>query len=218
MSTVQQPVVPSAGAPASATPSPVADAAHGVGTDQGPASTIGTLLRLVAQEDVQAFDELYALTSGRVYGLVRRTLADTELSAEITQDVYLAVWQTGAARFDPRLGSGLSWIMTLAHRRAVDRVRSEDSLRSRHLRWSSKNQDVDYDQVADTVIQRSESAAVRACLPVLSPKQREAIDLAYYAGLTYAEVAERLGIPIPTAKTRIRDGILRLRKTLEVEH
>lgn len=217
MSTVQQPAVSSAQPPASAGAAPVRDDAPVVVAPEQPASTVGALLRRVAQQDKRAFDELYTLTSGRVHGLVRRTLADAELSAEITQDVYLAVWQTHAARFDPRLGSGLSWIMTLAHRRAVDRVRSEESLRARHLRWSSKNRDVDHDQVSDAVIRHSESEAVRACLSALSPKQREAIDLAYYAGLTYVEVAERLGIPIPTAKTRIRDGILRLRKALEQE-
>ena len=217
MSTVQQSVIPSAQAPASADASPMGgDAPAGAVLEQ-PVGTVGVLLQRVAQQDAEAFGELYTLTSGRVYGLVRRTLSDAELSAEITQDVYLAVWQTHAARFDPRLGSGLSWIMTLAHRRAVDRVRSEESLRARHLRWSTKNRDVDYDQVSDAVIQHSESAAVRACLSALSAKQREAIDLAYYAGLTYVEVAERLGIPIPTAKTRIRDGILRLRKALEQE-
>lgn len=214
MSTVQQSVPSSTQVPDPDVPARVCEAAR-VGAPDHPAVAVATLLRRVAEQDAKAFDELYTLTSGRVYGLVRRTLVDAELSADITQDVYLTLWQTAAARFDPRLGSGLTWIMTLAHRRAVDKVRSEESLRARHLKWSSKNQDVDYDQVADAVVRHSETAAVRTCLSALSPKQREAIDLAYFAGLTYVEVAERLGIPIPTAKTRIRDGILRLRKALE---
>lgn len=181
------------------------------------AGAVPALLARVALGDVRAFDELYALTSRRVYGLVRRTLLDAELSADTTQDVFLALWQGGAARFDPALGSGMSWILTLAHRRAVDKVRAEESHRSRNLRWSAKNQDPEYDDVADGIVQDSEADAVRACLRTLSAVQHEAIQLAYFAGLTYVEVAERLDIPIPTAKSRIRDGILRLRKALAEE-
>lgn len=181
------------------------------------AGIIRSLLARVALGDVKAFDELYALTSRRVYGLVRRTLLDAELSADTTQDVFLALWQGGAARFDPALGSGMSWILTLAHRRAVDRVRAEESHRSRNLRWSTKNQETEYDGVADGIVQDSEADAVRAGLRTLSAVQREAIQLAYFAGLTYVQVAERLDIPIPTAKSRIRDGILRLRKALAEE-
>ncbi len=182
-----------------------------------PRTAVDLLLLRVADGDVQAFDALYTLTSRRVYGLVRRTLSDAELSAEITQDGFLGLWHGAAARFDSELGSGMSWILTLAHRRAVDRVRSEESHRKRNLRWCTKNQDVDYDTVADVAIRESEATAVHASLDALSAVQREAIHLAYFAGLTYVQVAERLGIPIPTAKTRIRDGIRRLRKALAEE-
>ncbi|MFJ6001299.1 ECF RNA polymerase sigma factor SigK [Arthrobacter sp. NPDC092385] len=181
----------------------------------GQACDVGALLLRVADREVQAFDELYACTSRRVYGLVRKVLVDAEMSAETTQDVFLALWLGGAARFDPAVGSGMSWIMTLAHRRAVDKVRVEESHRARDLRWGIKNHDVDYDQVADTVVQRAEMDAVRASLSVLSGVQREAIDLAYYAGMTYVQVADHLGVPVPTAKTRIRDGIARLRACLQ---
>ncbi|MHA7279384.1 ECF RNA polymerase sigma factor SigK [Arthrobacter sp. MDT2-2] len=180
----------------------------------GPGSVDALLLRL-ADGDASAFTALYECTSRRVYGLVRRVLVDAEMSAETTQDVYLALWQGGAARFDPALGSGMSWILTLAHRRAVDRVRAEESHRVRDLTWGIRNRDVDYDQVADAVVQRTETDAVRAGLGMLSAVQREAIDLAYYAGMTYTQVADHLGIPLPTAKTRIRDGIKRLSSCLQ---
>ncbi|MHA7285949.1 ECF RNA polymerase sigma factor SigK [Arthrobacter sp. MDT3-44] len=181
----------------------------------GPVCEVGSLLLRVADGDVQAFDELYERTSRRVYGLVRKVLVDAEMSAETTQDVFLALWSDDAARFDPIRGSGMSWIMTLAHRRAVDKVRAEESHRVRDLRWGIKNQTVDYDEVADIVVQRSETEAVTACLSTLTVVQREAIQLAYYAGMTYTQVAEHLGIPVPTAKTRIRDGIKRLSSCLQ---
>ncbi|WP_104179498.1 sigma-70 family RNA polymerase sigma factor [Arthrobacter sp. B0490] len=175
----------------------------------------GALLLRVAQGDVQAFDALYRQTSRRVYGIVRKIVCDAEMSAETTQDVFLALWQGGAARFDPALGTGMSWIMTLAYRRAVDKVRTEESHRIRDLRWGIKNREVDYDQVADAVLHQLEADALRGSLSSLSGVQREAIHLAYYAGMTYAEVAEYLEIPVPTAKTRIRDGIKRLRSCLQ---
>ncbi|MBG6225492.1 RNA polymerase sigma-70 factor (ECF subfamily) [Arthrobacter sp. CAN_A2] len=181
-------------------------------------SDIDSLLVRVGQGDAQAFEDLYRQTSARVHGLARKVLIDAEMSSETTQDVFLALWQGAAKRFDPALGTGMSWIMTVAHRRAVDKVRSEESHRTRDLKWGIRNQDIDYDQVADTVVQQSEADAVRARLSILSAAQREAIHLAYYAGLTYIEVADHLGIPGPTAKTRIRDGIKRLRTSLQDTH
>jgi RNA polymerase sigma-70 factor (ECF subfamily) len=211
MLTAQLPIL---SAPARPNSPGASKASARTGTD-GQVCDVGALLLRVGCRDAQAFDELYGCTSRRVYGLVRKVLVDPEMSAETTQDVFLALWLDSAARFDPAVGSGMSWIMTLAHRRAVDKVRVEESHRARDLRWGIKNHDVDYDQVAETVIQRAEKDAVRACLSVLSGVQREAIDLAYYAGMTYVQVADHLGIPVPTAKTRIRDGIARLRSCLQ---
>ncbi|MHA7240341.1 sigma-70 family RNA polymerase sigma factor [Arthrobacter sp. TMS1-12-1] len=176
---------------------------------------IESLLLRVGQGDAQALEDLYRQTSPRVYGLARKVLLDAEMSSETTQDVFLALWQGAAARFDPGLGSAMSWIMTVTHRRAVDKVRSEESHRTRDLKWGITNQDIAYDQVADTVLQQAEAETLRAGLRTLSAAQREAIHLAYYAGLTYLEVAEHLGIPGSTAKTRIRDGIKRLRTSLQ---
>lgn len=176
---------------------------------------VGALLMRAADGDAQAFEDLYQCTAPRVYGLVRKVLVDAEMSAETTQDVFLALWVGDAARFDPAQGTGMSWMMTLAHRRAVDKVRAEQSHRVRDLRWGIKNRDIDYDQTADTVIERADTEAVRSCLKTLSSVQREAIGLAYYAGMTYAQVADHLGVPLPTAKTRIRDGIKRLSSCLQ---
>lgn len=171
---------------------------------------VSQLLRGVAVHDEEAFEELYRQCSARVYGLVRKVVVDAEMSAETTQEVFLTLWEDGAARYNPDKGSAMSWILTIAHRKAVDKVRSEQTRRTRDLRWGSKNQDVDYDHVSETVIARDESAAVTACLENLSALQREAIHLAFYVGLTYRDVAQHLSIPLPTAKSRIRDGIKRL--------
>ncbi|WP_049822049.1 ECF RNA polymerase sigma factor SigK [Arthrobacter sp. H41] len=177
---------------------------------------LADLLCSVAEQDEQAFDELYRQCSRRVYGLVRKVVVDDGMSADTTQDVFLTLWQGGTARYDPHKGSALSWILTIAHRKAVDKVRSEQSHRARDLRWSIKNQDLDYDHVSETVITREENAAVTESLKVLSVLQREAIHLAFYAGMTYSDVAEHLGIPLSTAKTRIRDGIQRLSLNLHI--
>lgn len=200
--------------PALPTSSPVAPPRTSPPGPPGPVDQVEALILRVGQGDGCAFEHLYRQTSHRIFGLVRRIVVDAELSAETTQDVFLALWQGGAARFDPSRGTGMSWLMTLAHRRAIDKVRSEESHRSRTLRWGIRNQDVDYDQVADTVLHRLEAGAVHTSLACLSVVQREAIHLAYFAGMTYAEVAGHLDIPVPTAKTRIRDGIRRLRASV----
>ena len=181
----------------------------------GEVCEVGALLLGVGDGDVRAFTELYECTCDRVYGLVRKVLVDAQMSAETTQNVFLALWAGGAARFDPVQGSGMAWMMTIAHRRAVDRVRAEESHRVRDSRWGLRNRVIGYDQVADAVLQESESDAVRSALPTLSKVQGEAIHLAYYAGMTYVQVADHLGIPVSTAKTRIRDGIKRLSSCLQ---
>ncbi|RJT74895.1 sigma-70 family RNA polymerase sigma factor [Arthrobacter cheniae] len=208
---------PDPATPAPATPDPVTERANKVRFTslEGPERTAAlsemcALLIAVGGRDERAFEELYRHTRCRVYGLVRRVLIDAEISAEVTQEVFLALWQTNAASYDPAKGSPMAWLMTLTHRKAVDRVRSEQSRRVRDLNWGIGHQDTDYDQVFETVIDHEEAASVRTCLGILTPIQREAIDLAYYTGFTYVDVANRLGIPVPTAKTRIRDGITKL--------
>ncbi|TKV28623.1 sigma-70 family RNA polymerase sigma factor [Arthrobacter sp. NamB2] len=171
---------------------------------------LSVLLSAVGGRDERAFEELYALTHRRVYGLVRRVLVDAELSVEVTQEVFLALWQSNAALYDPAKGTPMAWLMTLAHRKAVDKVRSEQSRRIRDLAWGVRHHGTEYDQVSEAVLHREEAASVTACLAILTPAQREAIQLAYFTGLTYTDVAQHLAIPIPTAKTRIRDGIRKL--------
>jgi RNA polymerase sigma-70 factor (ECF subfamily) len=177
--------------------------------------TLTDLLLRVARQDQEAFAAFYAQTSRRVYGLARRVLIDPELSEDATQEVYLQVWNS-AARFDPAAGSPMAWLMTLAHRRAVDKVRSEQSSTDREARYGAATQTIDHDDVVDTVTQRLEAETVVKCLDTLTATQQESVRLAYYGGLTYREVAEKLGVAVPTIKSRIRDGLLRLKACLGV--
>jgi RNA polymerase sigma-70 factor (ECF subfamily) len=179
-----------------------------------PGADLGALLGQVARGDEAAFRVLYDRAAGQVLGTVRRVLRDPAQSEEVMQEVLLEVWRT-AARFDPEAGSAAAWIMTLAHRRAVDRVRSENSAARRELRAAV--QAVDYDQVSEAVETSLEHERVRRCLTTLTDLQREAVTLAYYQGYTYGEVAELLGVAVGTVKTRMRDGLIRLRDCLGVE-
>jgi RNA polymerase sigma-70 factor (ECF subfamily) len=178
-----------------------------------PAADAGDLLRAVARGDEKAFARLYDLVAPRVYGLIRRVLRDPAQSEEVAQEVLVEVWRT-AARFDPARGSATSWICTIAHRRAVDRVRAEQSAAERLAFVGRAQVDVPYDSVADEVSGRLERQQVRRCLSDLTELQRQAVTLAYYQGHTYPQVAELLGAPLPTVKTRMRDGLIRLRDCL----
>jgi RNA polymerase sigma-70 factor (ECF subfamily) len=149
-----------------------------------------------------------------VLGSVRRVLRDPAQSEEVMQEVLLDVWRT-AARFDPAVGSASAWVMTMAPRRAVDRVRSEQRSAERELRAATAN--VEYDEVTDAVEARLEQERVRRCLAALTDLQRESVTLAYYKGLSYPEVAQLLGVAVGTVKTRMRDGLIRLRDCLGVE-
>ncbi|HEX5200849.1 MAG TPA: sigma-70 family RNA polymerase sigma factor [Actinoplanes sp.] len=171
------------------------------------------LLRAVARGDEKAFARLYDLVAPRVYGLIRRVLRDPAQSEEVAQEVLVEVWRT-AARFDPARGSATSWICTIAHRRAVDRVRAEQSAAERLAFVGRAQVDIPYDSVADEVSGRLERQQVRRCLSDLTELQRQAVTLAYYQGHTYPQVAELLGAPLPTVKTRMRDGLIRLRDCL----
>ena len=179
-------------------------------------SEIDGLLRAVARGDDAAFARLYDLLAPRVFGLARRVLRDPAQAEEMAQEVLVEVWRT-ASRFDAQRGSGLSWVLTIAHRRTVDRVRSEQASTDRMHRVAAASTEVPYDEVADQVGTRLERQQVRRCLDRLTPLQKEAITLAYYGGHTYREVATLLGAALPTIKTRMRDGLIRLRDCLSVE-
>ncbi len=173
------------------------------------------LLRQVARRDIDAFTSFYDQTRARVFGMVTRVLRDPGYSEETTQDVYLQVWRT-ADSYDPKAGSPLAWLLTLAHRRAVDRVRSEQAAGARESRYGAANVDPPSDQVADTVVLRDEHRQVTDCLESLTDAQREAIQLAYYDGLTYVQVSERLSANLATIKSRMRDAIRGLRRCLGI--
>ncbi len=194
-------------------PGPPVFEATGSATDLN--SQLTALLELLAAGDQQAFAEFYRLTSRRVFGMARRVLIDPDLSEDATQEVYLQVWQ-GAAKFDRAAGTPLAWLMTIAHRRAIDRVRAVQAATDREAKYGAASQDPDRDLVAEEADTNMEAEAVSRCLGTLTDTQRESVRLAYYGGLTYREVAEHLGAAVPTIKSRIRDGLLRLKTCLGV--
>jgi RNA polymerase sigma-70 factor (ECF subfamily) len=178
-----------------------------------PASSdpnLAGLLSATADGDQEAFAELYDLTSARVHGLVVRVLRDVAQAEEVTQEVYLQVWRS-AGRFDAHRGSALSWLLTLGHRRAIDRVRSAQSQSDRDQAYESRADRPTPDPTAEAVEDRLQGQGVRSAVKELGPPHQEALELAYFEGLTHQEVSERLGVPLGTAKTRIRDGLRKLR-------
>jgi RNA polymerase sigma-70 factor (ECF subfamily) len=175
-----------------------------------PVDLVGVLLVQTAQGDQDAFARMYDLISPRVFGLILRVLVDRAQSEEVLQEVFLEVWQS-AGRFAPNRGQGRSWILTIAHRRAVDRVRSAQASTDRDAKIGTRDLDVAYDRVAEQVELKIEGERVAAALSSLPEAQREALTLAYYGGYSQSEIAALVGAPLGTVKTRMRDGLSRLR-------
>ena len=198
-----------AASPGQRHPAPGEAAAAPTGAD------LADLLRRSARGDEDAFAALYDATSRRLFGLVLRVVRDHAMSEEVTQEVYLDVWRQ-SARFDPSRGSAISWLMTIAHRTAVDKVRASEASRRRDDAHAATHQDVDFDTTAESAQASLEAQRVRRALTTLTDAQRSAVELAYLGGYTHTEVAKLLDLPLGTAKTRIRDGLIRLRDTLGV--
>ncbi|MFD3974962.1 sigma-70 family RNA polymerase sigma factor [Streptomyces cyaneofuscatus] len=180
-----------------------------------PEPDLQELMVLVARGDQDAFAKVYDAVSGPVLGLVRSVLRDPAQSEEVSQEVLVEVWRT-APRFQSSRGSAMNWVLTLAHHRAVDRVRSAEASAAREHKAALLDRTPAFDEVSEQVETRLEREQVRRCLRTLSELQRQSVTLAYYRGLTYREVAELLTVPLGTIKTRLRDGLIRLRDCLGV--
>lgn len=178
-------------------------------------SELDALLRQVAHGDSAAFAAVYDLTASRVYGLVIRVLRDPGYSEETTQEIYFELWRT-AGEYDSGKGSALAWLLTMAHRRAVDRVRSEEAFSRRESRYTAVSAEPPGDVVVESALAGEERRRVVACLNALTDTQRQCIQLAYYEGLTYSEVSQRLDANLSTIKSRMRDALRSLRNCLDV--
>lgn len=187
----------------------------GVQAENESARTLEDLLRLSARGDEQAFAELYDAVAPRAFGLALRVVRDRQLAEEIFQEALLDVWRQ-SARFDKSKGSAIGWIFTIVHRSAVDRVRSQEASTRRDTTYFHKNTEDDFDSTAEQAHISLEGQRVRKAMQSLTATQRQALELAYFGGYTHTEVAALLGIALGTAKTRIRDGLIRMRDTLGV--
>ncbi|MFE0510093.1 sigma-70 family RNA polymerase sigma factor [Streptomyces sp. NPDC058964] len=190
------------------------EAVH-IGTNPSTEPDLQELVSRVALGDEQAFAAVYDVVASPVLGVVRAVLRDHAQSEEVAQEVLVEVWRT-APRYRSDRGTAINWILTLAHRRAVDRVRSVEAAATRDHKAALLERTPDYDEVTEQVEARLEREQVRRCLRTLTEIQCQAVTLAYYRGLTYREVAEALTLPLGTVKTRLRDGLIRLRDCLGV--
>jgi RNA polymerase sigma-70 factor (ECF subfamily) len=179
------------------------------------AADLADLLKRSARGDQAAFAALYDATSARAYGLAVRVVRDPAQAEEVAQEAFLEVWRT-ASRFDPARGSAVGWLLTIVHRKAVDRVRSAEAASRRDTTYHQDNQPIAHDATAEAAEASMEAHRVRSALDDLTAVQREALELAYFGGYTHTEVATMLDLPVGTAKTRIRDGLIRLRDAMGV--
>jgi RNA polymerase sigma-70 factor (ECF subfamily) len=160
----------------------------------------------------QGLAQLYDRFGGVAYGVALRILRDPSLAQDAVQDAFLSAWRT-AASFDPSRGNASTWLLTLVHRRAVDLVRREERRRTDVLDETAPVAAGDStDEAAEL---RAQRRAVQAALAQLPPDQREALELAYYGGLSQSQLAERLGIPVGTVKSRMFAALRTLRDLLE---
>lgn len=195
---------------------PVPDGVPEEGTPSGGDPTrLAELLRRSALGDEGAFAEFYDATSARAYGLALRVMRNPAHAEEVAQEAYLDAWRS-SSRFDPARGSAAGWLMTIVHRKAVDRVRSVEAATARDETWNRETAPVDHDQTAESAHASLDAARVRNAVATLTDVQRRAVELTYFGGYTHTEVAALLDVPLGTAKTRIRDGLIRLRDLMGV--
>jgi RNA polymerase sigma-70 factor (ECF subfamily) len=187
----------------------------GDSSPEGRDVSLADLLHRSARGDQAAFSALYDATAARVYGLVLRVVRDPAQAEEVTQECFLDFWRT-ASRFDPERGSAVSWLLTIAHRKGVDRVRSAEAATRRDTTYHRSSGSVPHDETAEAATTALEATRVRSAMKTLTGIQREALELAYFGGYTHTEVATMLDLPVGTAKTRIRDALIRLRDAMGV--
>ncbi|MFD5774823.1 sigma-70 family RNA polymerase sigma factor [Streptomyces fungicidicus] len=190
------------------------EAVH-IGRNPSREPDLQELMARVALGDEEAFASVYDRVVSPVLGVVRSVLRDGAQSEEVAQEVLVEVWRT-APGYRVDRGTVINWILTLAHRRAVDRVRSVEAAAARDHKAAALDRMPEYDEVVEQVEARIEREQVRRCLSGLTEIQHQAVTLAYYRGLTYRQVAEALTLPLGTVKTRLRDGLIRLRDCLGV--
>ncbi len=176
------------------------------------ASDDAGLADALAGGDERALAEIYRRSGGACFALARRVLGDQVLGEEVVQEVFLRLWRS-PERFDPARGSMRSFLCAQVHGRAVDLLRAETARRAREARDAFRSPTVD-DDLERAVVELTEGEAVRRALAALSEPERRAIELAYFGGHTYREVAVLLEEPEGTVKSRIRAGLLRLRAAL----
>ena len=193
------------------TPSTPAPAVSRLPVDERRAEEALLLVR-IGQQDERAIEALYERYSGPLYSLAYQVTGGDRFAQDVVQEVFVAVWKN-AGRFDPARGSLSSWLFSLARHKAIDLVRKEANVR-RHTAEVDLELEVSSDDVDQEAWLRVRRDAVRAAMAELPETQRTALELAFFGGLTHVEVSETLGIPLGTAKTRIRTALLRLRDIL----
>jgi RNA polymerase sigma-70 factor (ECF subfamily) len=181
----------------------------------GDAPGLSDLLHRAGRGDEAAFAEFYDATAARAYGLAVRVVRNPAHAEEVTQEAYIDAWRS-SARYDAERGSAAGWLLTIVHRKAVDRVRSVEAATARDESWNQQTAPVDHDQTSEAAHASLDAARVRSAVSTLTDVQRQAVELTYFGGYTHTEVAALLDVPLGTAKTRIRDGLIRLRDLMGV--
>lgn len=186
---------------------------------EGVVLDLDALLVAAGRGDARAFESVYTAVLAPAHRLALQVVRDASLAEDVTQEALVEAWRT-APRFDPGLSSARAWILLIVRRRAVDRVRREQRQRDQVEREAAAvpaeaHQPAPQEAVVEEDFRAWQSSRVRVALARLTDLQREAVELAFYGGRTHTEVAAALDVPLGTAKTRIRDGLARLRDTLK---